>query len=485
MRVGWIAAAAAASMAAAGAGWLRSASDAPAATPGASRLPARKPPPSVDHPPGFWVKAPATAAATPERDPAHRELIARLEAIGYLAGVEPASNRPTGVVRRTAAAHAGPRLLVSGHAPEARLIDADGRELHRWHFPADRAFRDIPPERAHAVANFRRAHVYPNGNLLAIFEGVGLFLIDRHSELLWARQNGAHHDVAVLADGRIFALERTAHVVPAIDPERPVLEDFVVELGPDGSERRRVSLLAALLGSEHRALAGTAHPRLPAENRRSFDDGDLQHTNSLQVIARSHPTLAWLRAGNVLVSSRHLSALMVVDLDEERVVWLHRGDFLVQHEARLLDGGARWSVLLFDNHTRERGSRALELSLDGEPVWQYPPEGAGPVERFYSGCCGTTARLPGGNTLIAITTAGRAIEVTPAGEIAWEFQSPHRAGETGELVAALFDVVALPADFPLDWIARAPAVQEADPGPAPQAPEGRAQRAEGERSSSS
>ena len=207
------------------------------------------------------------------------------------------------------------------------------------------------------MANFRRVHVYPNGNLLAIFEGIGMVALDRHSELLWAHANGAHHAVDVLPDGRVFVLTRTAHVVPAIAPERPVLEDFVVELGPDGAVRRRVSLLEALLRSEHRALAGTAHPRLPAGNRRNFDDGDLQHTNSLQVIRRSYPSVPWLREGNVLVSSLHLSAVMVVDLDAARVVWLQRGDFLVQHEARLLDspGGAGWSLLVFDNHTRAHG----------------------------------------------------------------------------------------------------------------------------------
>jgi hypothetical protein len=441
MRGAWIAAAAACVAAVVGAGWL--------STPTPRAEPER--------PPGFWVKAPrgpVTSSTDTVAAPEQRDLIARLEAIGYLAGVEPATGAASGVVRRTAAAHAGPRLYVSGHAPEARLIDAGGRELHRWHFPAERAFRDIPPERAHAVANFRRAHVYPNGNLLAIFEGIGMVALDRDSKLLWAHENGAHHAADVLPDGRIFALARTAHVVPAIDPERPVLEDFVVELGPDGSVRRRVSLLEALMRSEHRALAGTAHPRLPPENQRNFEDGDLQHTNSLQVIRRSHPTLPWLRAGNVLVSSLHLSAVMVVDLDAVRVVWLHRGDFLVQHEARILDaaGEAGWSLLLFDNHVRGRGSRALEMSLAGEPVWQYPPAGAAPRERIYSSCCGTAARLPGGNTLIAITTAGRAIEVTPQGDIAWEFVSPHRAGEAGDLVAALFDVVALPEDFPLDWI---------------------------------
>jgi hypothetical protein len=33
----------------------------------------------------------------------------------------------------------------------------------------------------------------------------------------------------------------------------------------------------------------------------------------------------------------------------------------------------------------------------------------------------------------------------------WEFVSPYRAGETGELVATLFEVVRLAPDFPTDW----------------------------------
>ena len=30
----------------------------------------------------------------------------------------------------------------------------------------------------------------------------------------------------------------------------------------------------------------------------------------------------------------------------------------------------------------------------------------------------------------------------------WEFYNPHRAGERGELVAVLFEMLRLPADFP-------------------------------------
>jgi hypothetical protein len=52
--------------------------------------------------------------------------------------------------------------------------------------------------------------------------------------------------------------------------------------------------------------------------------------------------------------------------------------------------------------------------------------------------------LDNGNTLITESCAGRAFEVSRNGTVVWEFFSPHRAGDRGELVAALFDVIRLP-----------------------------------------
>ena len=65
-----------------------------------------------------------------------------------------------------------------------------------------------------------------------------------------------------------------------------------------------------------------------------------------------------------------------------------------------------------------------------------------PTRPFFSWCCGMNRRLPNGNTLIVETGAGRAFEVTPDKEIVWEFVNPHRAGDEGNLIAQLFDVVA-------------------------------------------
>lgn len=392
-------------------------------------------------PPGFWVEDRSGAAG-------ERDLIARLEAIGYLPGVVDADpSRVSGVTRREPDAWSGARLYTSGHAPEAVLIDADGRPLHRWRFDPARLWPDLDPARHPGLANYRRAYLLPRGGLLAIVEGVGVLKLDRDSRLVWAQRNGAHHAAERLPDGRILLLARTAHVVPAIDPARPILEDFVVELSADGRELRRVSLVEALLRSEYADLARSPHPDLPPGNRRNAEAGDVHHTNSLQWLAADHPGEPRLRAGQVLVSSLHLSAVMALDLDERRVTWLLRGDFLAQHEARLLANG---HLLLFDNHTPERGSRALELTLSGETVWQYPPPGG--RERIYSSCCGSALRLPNGHTLIAITEAGRALEVTPDHRVVWEFLTPHRAGEGGRLLAALFEMQ--PATIPGEWLAR-------------------------------
>jgi len=393
-------------------------------------------------------------AAAAEVDPLQ---VAQLEALGYASAVEEAGHRLTGVhVHDPERTTPGFNLYVSGHREEAILMDSEGRELHRWHYPRDLAFPGLgrikPPSNGVYVDNleyFRRAYLYPNGDLLAVFEGIGLLKIDRDSNLLWSRRNRSHHDLQVLPDGTIYTLVRATQRAPWLGRDAPVTEDFVVELAPDGSERRRVSLLRALGSSEHRDLVGHADPRLSAAVRAEFGKGDLQHTNSLQILLEDPPGVPWLRAGHALVSSRHLSAVMFVDLEEERVLWLKRGRYIMQHDATLLPDGR---LLLFDNHDREHGSRAVEISLEtGEEVWQFPAEGT--VDPIYSHCCGTAQRFPNGNTLIVNTDSGTALEVTREGELVWEFVSPHRARNVPTRVARLFDLIRLPLDFPLDWTA--------------------------------
>jgi hypothetical protein len=285
---------------------------------------------------------------------------------------------------------------------------------------------------------WRRAYLYPNGDVLAIFEGFGLVKVDKNSSLIWASPVAAHHDLDVLPNGDIFVLSRTAHVIPRINVQAPLLEDFISILGPDGAEKRRISLLEAF---ENSSFAEIYH----SQNRTR---GDLFHTNSLEVLdGRIASRVPAFKRGRILTSMNNLSAIAVVDLEQKSVVWARKGGNSGQHDPKILDNG---HLLLFDNRGTPGRSNVIEFDLGaGRPVWRY---GGTKEKPFFSPRLGTAQRLPNGNTLITESNSGRAFEVTQDKQIVWEFYNPHRAGENGEYIATIFELLRLPPEFPTDWI---------------------------------
>ena len=180
--------------------------------------------------------------------------------------------------------------------------------------------------------------------------------------------------------------------------------------------------------------------------------GDVFHTNTLQVLDGSHPATAFA-AGNVLISIWELNAVAVLDIEKREVVWCLGGQWVKQHQPELLPTG---NLLVFDNRGWRGKSRVVEMDLLGqEIVWSYAGTAAVPLESDLLGSC---QRLENGNTLITESTNGHAIEVTADGRVVWEFWNPHRAGENGELVANLFEVVRVERDF---WPAPAPGPEAA------------------------
>jgi hypothetical protein len=386
--------------------------------------------------PGLWKAAPERAKAT---SPSAEQLrtIEQLRAIGYVSGsTEPRGNGITS--NDPAHTWTGINLYTSGHEPGAILMDMDGRELHRWKFEYRDAFPDSIWGDHPNTEWWRRAYLYPNGDILAIVEGFALLKLDKDSKLLWASPVSAHHDLDVRPNGDIYVLTREASIIPRVNPDDPVLEDFVTVLGPDGSEKRKVSLLEAFENSKFANL-------YRSQNR---SRGDLFHTNSLEVLDdRLGDRMPAFRAERILTSMNNLSVIAVVDLEQTRVEWAVKGGSRGQHDPKILEDG---NLLLFDNRSTPGVSKVLEFDLTkGRPVWQYRGTKEQP---FFSKFLGTAQRLPNGNTLITESESGRAFEVTPNKQIVWEFFNPHRAGEDDRFIATIFELLRLPPNFPLDWI---------------------------------
>jgi len=354
--------------------------------------------------------------------------LARTLSLPYLAGSKSASGRTVGVLahdhERT---WPGINLYVSGHAPEAILIDMDGRGLHRWRYPFERAFPDRRP--TIETGFFRRAHLLPGGDLIALYQGGGLVRLNRDSEILWSAGIGTYNDFFVDAAGRILVLTKRAREVPGLRRSTPVLEDSVTILDSSGHVESSISILGALLDADLGHLIDTADSA----------SADILHSNTITVLDSGAGSHLGVEAGHLLLSLREIDLLAVLDPNTGRFTWTLQGAWSRQHEPSVLDDGR---LLLFDNRGAGAVSRVLEVDpTDGEILSAY----GGPAERpLRSPEGGSSARLANGNTLITDSEQGRALEITADGTVVWEFESPHRAGTRGELVATLFEVVRIP-----------------------------------------
>ncbi|MFH0944897.1 MAG: arylsulfotransferase family protein [Planctomycetota bacterium] len=394
---------------------------------------------------GAWAYRRSSAAAS-ELSDEQRAKIEELSALGYASGVKPVRG-DTGVTAYDPdGACPGFNLYVAGHAREAILTDMEGRPVHRWLVPplsgVDLQERETPD--GGAIRPSRHdflgvAHLFENGDLLAVHGNSGISKVDRDSRVIWERANGSHHDLFVAEDGTVFVVTREARMVPDYHPTEPLLEDFITVLDADGNERSRVSILRAFLESDFAPLLQYAPPY-----------GDLLHTNTIEVLdGRFESRSPAFRKGNVLISLKYMSTIAIVDPEAGKVVWALAGRWQRQHRPTVLDNG---NILLFDNlggRPETGASRVIEFDpVTQEAVWIYEGTRDNVLESHANG---SVQRLPNGNTLIIESHGGRALEVTQEKEIVWEFVNPHRAGNDGGLIAVLFDLVRIPPDFPTDW----------------------------------
>ncbi|KQC15390.1 MAG: hypothetical protein APR56_01345 [Methanosaeta sp. SDB] len=213
-----------------------------------------------------------------------------------------------------------------------------------------------------------------------------------------------------------------------------IIDNFITVLTPDGKTRMEFSIFDAIVSSDY----------WPLFQGKTFADpnGDILHTNTIERIkAGPWNGFAPFQEGRILVSFRHLHAIAVIDPDLKKVIWAASGMWAYQHQPTILENG---NILIFDNQEKGRMSRVIEFDpATQEIAWIY----RGTEENgFFSEVLGSQQRLPNGNTLITESCDGRAFEVTPDGEVVWEYVNPRQAGEQGDLVGIIYEVLRLDPD---------------------------------------
>jgi hypothetical protein len=366
--------------------------------------------------------------------------MSKITSMGYVQGSEEA--RAEAVVTRYAPGkeYGFLTLVVSGHAPGADLIDMDGNVVYSWTC----TFDEVWPGRAVKVETskyfWRRAHLYPDGSIVGIFEYLGAVKLDAQSRVVWAKDNAFNHDISLADDGTIYMLEQKPTKRPAVNADLEIMDDHVTRLTPDGDIIDSVSLVDCVLNSPCSSLM----------DRLLLETADIFHSNTVKVIT-AEQARAWpaARPGMVLVSLREINTIALIDLAAPKVVWWSSDITRYQHDPAVTPAG---HILVFDNIWCPGRSRVVEIDpRSGGIAWQYTGT---PQRPFFSFTCSTVQYLPNGNRLVTVSDAGRAFSLDPDSNIIWEYVNPHRAGANGELIATLFQCERLPQNFPVGWIAR-------------------------------
>jgi hypothetical protein len=333
----------------------------------------------------------------------------------------------------------------SGSRAPVMLMNMRRDLVHVW----DASFSTIWPNPPQAHARIDGSfvcvfgtHLYPNGDLLAVFHGLdrstngyGLAKLDRDSKVIWKYSANVHHDVDVSEDGTIYALQQQiVQQMPAgLEFIRtPCLVDDLVRLSPSGNllgkpipilEAFRDSPYAPLLSALGAPYDMETEPSPPAER---FLDGlrrwDALHTNSVKVLTRQlAPKFPLFKAGQVLISMRTLDVIAVLDPDTGAIVWAARGPWRAQHDPQFLENG---HLQIFDNFGSPKGSRVLEYDVRTQTLpWSYCGENSTP---FRTKERGMSQRLPNGNTLILNSDGGEVLEVSHEKEVVWTCSFPGR-----------------------------------------------------------
>lgn len=301
-------------------------------------------------------------------------------------------------------------LFSPDHSNKFLLIDLDGEIVHEW-----------PAWTSHF------GYLLPNGHLLLDTEfspwrETGVVELDWNGREVWFCPSQVHHDFQRLDNGNTMILCHREHHRPDI-ATCPVLSSYLVEVTPDREVVWQWD--AADHIEELVRLAGVEFPQR---------NPDWTHSNTVQVLPDTPAARdSRFKPGNVMVSHRNLDLALVIERETGEIVWTWGAGVMdKQHATHLLPNG---HMLCFDNGTARRWSAVWEVEpLSGEIVWSFRGDGPEPM---YAGALSNAQRLPNGNTFICAGSQpefGRLLEVTPGGEVVWDFQNPYSEYAEGERI---------------------------------------------------
>ncbi|PPB81576.1 arylsulfotransferase ASST [Albidovulum inexpectatum] len=226
----------------------------------------------------------------------------------------------------------------------------DGKVRHRWVPDAETFLRDAP--RSSRIAEYtnwtnhryRAIHPILTDDALLVIKDHQSFMValDACSRPVWVQFNElVHHSTETDGQGGFWV---PGYVEPSEIKGAPAdfVEDAILHLGPGGEVLDKRSLARILMRNvlEHALFTAGRYQKDPI------------HLNDIQPVLADGPH--W-RKGDLFLSARHLSMVMLYRPSEDRIIWMQQGPWLAQHDVDILDDHR---IAIFNNRAYDRGTGA-------------------------------------------------------------------------------------------------------------------------------
>jgi hypothetical protein len=342
-------------------------------------------------------------------------------------------------------------LLISGFSKTYGQVVvelfsiAENRVLHRWIPDIAKILENTPTfsdgpnmEKAYRV---QHPLLLEDGGLVFTSGAGPMVKINSCSDIEWVLVHKFHHSIERDHQGNIVTCSKIDGDGPGT--LLPIRDDAIAVVSPDGTLSAEYSITKILLKNGRRALVyGIGR----------FEHNRI-HLNDAQPIIKEAGVA---KIGDVLISSRHLSTIALLDPKSGTIKWLKTGPWLNQHDINQLPDG-RYSIFGNDmvrgydktgNFLAEKGVSNIYIYDPATDTVTKPYATVMREEKIGSLTQGRSRILANGDVFIEQTDSSRMLRISEHG-VRWEYVNAVSENTVGALHWSRY---LAPEEIDLTWL---------------------------------
>ncbi len=290
---------------------------------------------------------------------------------------------------------------------------------HRFDLDADRLFEgavrksQLSELDAWNTKRFRAIHpiAIENGDLIIKDHRTPLMRVNACGKLVWRLENDLyHHTTEIGEDGNYWL---TTHIEPTqvAGLSSEFFDDGIVKVSAAGDVLYDRSLTQVMME------AGLGNILFST----SRFDVDPMHLNDVQPVLSDGP---YWQAGDVFLSLRHLSMIILFRPSTDQVIWIKQGPWAGQHDVDIIDDH---TIAVFNNNVLNMGSGQFVDGISEILFYDFAKDTVSSPYRdifekheIRTEFAGLFSLLPSGHLLIEEASAGRTLIFAPDGTLVAE-----------------------------------------------------------------